>query len=496
VPFITAVQTDGQPIEFDDQPLNSGGEKIVFRTRDRSQVVAFFYGQLRDRLERADRLTRILTKYNPTVGTNGAYWLPYFCWPVGVIDGDRRVPADFVRRHGLVYPVLGVVTPAYREPFYFRDTFGNRQEKEVRWFTGRKASAFVPPAEKGSFLTRLQICTRLARAVRRLHFAGLAHSDLSNKNVLIDPRGGDACVIDIDSLVVPGVAPPSVLGTPGYIAPEVVAGRAQPSIDTDKHALAVLVYEILLQRHPLAGQRVHSTRSPEADEALSMGARAIWVEHPSDRSNPPVLPIRVPVARLGPFLEALCRKAFVDGLHRPALRPDAAEWESALYRTLHTLHPSPARGEWFPTGPGLSTRCPFTGERVQRAVPVARFLRPTSSGLADERGWLTVFHHLVLHDWHRLAGVAPDENADRTPRGYFSLHDGRWWLVNLSPDPMEVLEPAAADASAAPGALDAGDGGAGTRIAQNGAVEVLPGRRVRLGPSPDARVFQFDFLRA
>ncbi len=500
--FITAVQTDGQPVEFEDRPLGSGGEKTVFLTRDREHVVGFFHGQLRDRLERVDRLTRILTKYNPTVGGNGAYWLPYFCWPVGVVDGDRRVPLDFVRRHGLVYPVLGVVTPAYRAPFYFRDKFGNRQEKEVRWFTGRKASAFVPEAEKGSFLTRLQICTRLARAVRRLHFAGLAHSDLSNKNVLIDPKGGDACVIDIDSLVVPGVAPPVVLGTPGYIAPEVVAGRAAPSIDTDKHALAVLVYEVLLQRHPLSGRKVHSTRSPEEDEALSMGERALWVEHPSDHSNPPALPIKVPAARLGPFLEALCRKAFVDGLHHPSRRPDAAEWESALYRTLHTIHPSPARGEWFPTGPGLSTRCPFTGERLTRPVPVARFLRPVPGGLADERGWLTVFHHLVLHDWHRLAGVSPDESADRTPRGYFSLHEGRWWLVNLAGEPMEVLEPGAPDGPRATVRAEGdADNGAvvatsGTRVARQAAVELVPGLRVRLAPAAGARVFHFDFLRA
>ena len=492
--FITAVQTDGQPVEFEDRPLNSGGEKIVFRTRDRAHVVAFFYGHLRDRMERVDRLTRILTKYNPTVGPNGGYWLPYFCWPVGVVDGDRRVPLDFVRQHGLVYPVLGVVTPAYRQPFYFLDKFGNRQEKEVRWFTGRKASAFVPEPERGSFLTRLQICTRLARAVRRLHFAGLAHSDLSNKNVLIDPKGGDACVIDIDSLVVPGVAPPAVLGTPGYIAPEVVAGRAQPSIETDKHALAVLVYEILLQRHPLVGRKVHSTRSPEEDEQLSMGDRALWIEHPSDHGNLPAFPIKVPVARLGPFLEAVCRKAFVDGLHHPSRRPDAAEWESALYRTLHTLHPSPARGEWFPTGPGLSTRCPFTGERPPRPVPVARFLRPTRGGLADERGWLTVFHHLVLHDWHRLAGVSPDEQADRTPRGYFSWHDGRWWLVNLAEEPMEVLEPGTAPG--APADPTGANGAPGTQVAQHGAVEVVPGLRVRLASAPDARVFHFDFLRA
>ena len=76
-----------------------------------------------------------------------------------------------------------------------------------------------------------------------------------------------------------------------------------------------------------------------------MGARALWVEHPTDRSNPPPVPIKVPAARLGPFLEPLFRKAFADGLHAPTRRPDAAEWESALYRTLGTLHPAPSGTE-------------------------------------------------------------------------------------------------------------------------------------------------------
>ena len=101
----------------------------------------------------------------------------------------------------------------------------------------------LPPDERGTFLTYLHVCTKMARATRRMHNAGLAHSDLSNKNVLIDPKGGDACLIDIDSLVVPGIAPPSVMGTPGYIAPEVLANKGQPRIETapeDNHETEVL----------------------------------------------------------------------------------------------------------------------------------------------------------------------------------------------------------------------------------------------------------------
>ena len=36
-----------------------------------------------------------------------------------------------------------------------------------------------------------------------MHAAGLCHSDLSYKNVLIDPEMGHACIIDVDGTVVP-----------------------------------------------------------------------------------------------------------------------------------------------------------------------------------------------------------------------------------------------------------------------------------------------------
>ena len=46
---------------------------------------------------------------------------------------------------------------------------------------------FVEPDQKGTWLTHFHMCLQIARAVRRLHAAGLAHSDLSYKNVLVDP---------------------------------------------------------------------------------------------------------------------------------------------------------------------------------------------------------------------------------------------------------------------------------------------------------------------
>ncbi len=429
---VTVQSTDGRTLQLRPSPLASGAEKVAFLTVDGRDVVAFFFGALRDRAGRVERLQRIVSSYDPTRGSAGDYWRGAFCWPTGIVDGARAVPADFARAHSLAQPPLGVVMPVYRPAFFMHDRFGNRVEKEVRWFTGRKAGALVPDVEKGSLLTRLQVCMRLARAVRRLHFAGLAHSDLSNRNVLVDLRGGDACVIDIDALVVPGLAAPTVLGTPGYMAPEVVSGRTLPSIETDRHALAVLFYELLLQRHPLRGTLVHSTRSAEEDEQLSMGAKALFVEHPRDRRNPADAPITVPVDALGPHLTPLMRRAFEDGLHAPSRRPDAVEWEEALYRTLERIMPTPSSRGWMIVPEQGAPVDPWSGERVHRPVPLLRSGRGTGEAWRDEGITTALFHHRTLHQWHLDADARPHESVSRDAMGYVAFHDGAWWLVNLT----------------------------------------------------------------
>jgi hypothetical protein len=431
VTVLRARTTDGGTVTFQRTALATGGEKVVFPAVDGRHVVAFYHGVLRDRPERVARLDRIVTRFNPTRGAGGTYWGPYYNWPTAAIDGDSGIPLEFARDWHLAWPVLGIVVPRYRENFFFRDRRGMRREKEVKWFTGRKAGLLVPDDERGTLLTRLQVATRLARAVRRLHAAGLAHSDLSNKNVLVDLRGGDACLIDIDSLVVPGVSPPTVLGTPGYLAPETLARQVLPSVATDRHALAVLLVQLLLGRHPLEGRRVVSTRSAEEDERLSMGARALFNEHPFDRGNPPLDPIRVPYTALGPALARLIERAFIAGLHQPSRRPDAGEWESALYRTLEWIHPTPDLAGWTLAAEGLATSCPWTGLRVGASLPVARYVREGVEGRVDERRALTLFHHLRLHDWHLRRDVRPDERADRTPRAYVAWHREHWWIVNV-----------------------------------------------------------------
>ena len=121
---------------------------------------------------------------------------------------------------------IGLVVPFYDSKFFFSGGPFDKQEKNGKWFASAKLrNKFLPDDQKGTWLTHIHVCIKIARAMRRLHAAGLAHSDLSYNNVLIDPISGNACIIDDDGLVVPGKYPPDVVGTPDFIAPEVMTTR-------------------------------------------------------------------------------------------------------------------------------------------------------------------------------------------------------------------------------------------------------------------------------
>ena len=119
--------------------------------------------------------------------------------------------------------------------FFFKKGYATGEgikgkEKQGLWFASakfrnRQFSLRLDDIELGNWLSYFQICVKIARGVKRLHAAGLAHSDLSYKNVLVDPVSKSATIIDIDGLVVPGLYPPDVIGTADFIAPEVLATK-------------------------------------------------------------------------------------------------------------------------------------------------------------------------------------------------------------------------------------------------------------------------------
>lgn len=461
---IRVVAHDGTPVEFIDEVKGAGGLKDCYFSPDRKYAVLFF----RDALDEngRERLRNIVGRFRDGIfnQVGGEYWNRVYCWPERTLEWNGR---------------FGMTTPIYGNQFFFKHGSRNDdflkiagREKEGKWFaSANNRSKFLDERELGDWSSHLRICLMLSRAVRRMHMAGLAHSDLSYKNVLVDPVTGEACIIDIDGLVVPGRFPPDVVGTPDFIAPEVVATgrlprqdpqRRLPSIQTDLHALAVLIYMYLLYRHPLRGGKVHDSDSTR-DEELSMGERALFVEHPTDPANriklqharPSELPWadtdKRPYTLTGPYLAPLFLKAFTAGLVSPQERPGANEWETALIKTVDLLQPCNHPGcqqRWYVFDNTAKPRCPFCGTAYVGKLPMLNLYSASKPGqFRDDRHRLMVYTNQSLFPWHVNRHVAPNEKLSEAQRrrvGYFVLHQGHWYLVNEGmPDLYDVAAKAA-----------------------------------------------------
>lgn len=355
---VTVKTAEGKTYQFvDDGSPMQGGMKDVYFAPDKSYVVAFF----RDKQDynSKERLSNIVRLYRERIFNQegGEYWKNLFCWPYDMFENNGKV---------------GIIVPVYQKHFFFQIGYNasanaiasiKGEEKEGKWFATAKFRSkqfklHLDKAELGDWYKYFLVCINVSRAVRRMHAAGLAHSDLSYKNVLIDPVTGRASIIDIDGLVVPGRFPPDVIGTPDFIAPEVMStknlnktdpNRKLPSIQTDRHALAVMIYMYLLYRHPLKGGKYFGDIDSSLEEDYKMGSKALFIEHPTDNSNKKMkrefgddynkcLPWsdinKIPYSVTGPYLKKLFDEAFIIGLHDPSKRPTASAWEEALLKTV------------------------------------------------------------------------------------------------------------------------------------------------------------------
>ncbi|UYM14922.1 helix-hairpin-helix domain-containing protein [Endozoicomonas euniceicola] len=442
--------SDGNYIEYVDELIGSGAMKDVYFTPCKTKVVAFY----RDPQGAAarDRLEMITGVYRERIfnAQGGDYWKDMFCWPEKIVEHEGK---------------LGLVMPVYPKHFFFEfgsvndDMLGIRgKEKQGKWYaSSNNQTKFLDPRERGNWLNYLQICLKISRTVRRMHAAGLAHSDLSYKNVLVAPTLAQTCVIDVDGLVVPGKYPPDVVGTPDFIAPECVATahldkddplRALPSIQTDRHALAVLIYQYLLLRHPLRGDKVHAL-DPHEDETLAMGEKALFIEHPDNPGNriklddvrDSELPWKdigkLPYTITGPYLSKLFERSFIDGLHNPNSRPTADEWEAALIKTLDLIQPCEngcCSQSWYIFDNTTSPACPFCSTKYKGQLPVLNlYSSRDGKSFKPDNHRLMVYRDQSLFPYHVNRQLVPNERlADEHKKrvGYFIYHNDKWLLVN------------------------------------------------------------------
>jgi hypothetical protein len=139
----------------------------------------------------------------------------------------------------------------------------------------------------------------------------------------------------------------------------------------------------------------------------------------------------------GPYLKALFDQAFVAGLHNPGQRPNADNWEHALLKTTDLMQPcgNPSCDQkWFVFDNTARPKCPFCGTPVIGALPVLDlYYQFKPSVWKPEHHRLMVYNNQYLFQWHVNRNVVRNERltpGQKVPVGYFTVHNGKWVLVN------------------------------------------------------------------
>ncbi|MEP7283790.1 MAG: serine/threonine-protein kinase [Rubrivivax sp.] len=119
--------------------------------------------------------------------------------------------------------------------------------------TGCTVERYTRPARRLPVPVVLQLGARVARALAHAHAHGVIHRDLKPANVIVDWAADRLTLTDFgvarDEDAAERTRTGLVLGSPSYMAPELLAG-GNADAATDVYALGVLLYELLAGERP------------------------------------------------------------------------------------------------------------------------------------------------------------------------------------------------------------------------------------------------------
>ncbi len=206
---------------------------------------------------------------------------------------------------------------------------------------------------------RLFLGYMIAKAFSALSSNNLSYCDISGNNILVkkNAKGKNLTLsvkmIDVDNIYVAGRGKAFVLGTPRYIAPEVISKEKNPDILSDNYSLAVILFELLRCGHPYVSDQILDG-PPEMEDNAYAGK----YDYVTDENSTKMLPANIVFTEK---LDKLFRRCFVDGKVNRLARPSAREFEYALLEASNKLICCPSCNAWhYPRKQGRKfLECPW-----------------------------------------------------------------------------------------------------------------------------------------
>lgn len=124
------------------------------------------------------------------------------------------------------------------------------------------------------------LVSQLLAGLGAIHEAGIVHADIKSSNIIVDTVNGvdHLTIIDFGLARTRTSQGPAndegiVVGTPEYIAPEMLRGEA-PSVRSDLYSAAIVAYELIVGLTPFGGDDVLEVLRRQISEAIELPAAA------------------------------------------------------------------------------------------------------------------------------------------------------------------------------------------------------------------------------
>ncbi len=299
---VVTTETSNTPCRV-EQFIGAGGQGEVYRAVLAKEPMALkWYFPSQATKEQREALETLVRKESPN---------DRFLWPLELVSDDR------VRGYGYIMPL--------RPPGY----------KNIVDLMKRR----VEP----TFRALATIGFELADSFKQLHAKGLCYRDINFQNVFFEPNSGRVLICDNDNVSVDGTACCGVLGTPRFMAPEIVRGETKPNSHTDLFSLAVLLFYLLMIHHPLEGKKEASIKAFDLHAMnLIYGREPVFIFDPENDSNRPVKGYQDNAILHWPiypeFVRELFTRSFTEGIRDPVNgRVRESEWRDAMIQLRDSI---------------------------------------------------------------------------------------------------------------------------------------------------------------
>lgn len=200
-----------------------------------------------------------------------------------------------------------------------------------------------------SFYTLCKAAFNLTKGYQKLHSMGYSYRDISFGNLFFDPDTGNVLICDNDNVSVNGKDDSSVYGTPRFMAPEIVLGKAKPSRNTDLFSLSVLLFYMFMMNHPLEGKLEADIKCMDIHAMNRLyGTNPVFIFDPDNKSNRPVRGYQDNALiywDLYPdHLKTLFTQAFTVGITSPNRRVTENKWLETFANLMSGIVTCPSCG--------------------------------------------------------------------------------------------------------------------------------------------------------